>query len=510
MCGCCVIKSSDIKNSVNSKERYSATKQRRKLSPEIRANYKLSKVIGNGNFGKVLLAENRRTSQKCAIKAIRTSKMEANNLSIKEEVRIIQTLDHANIIKYYENYSDNEFFYVVMEYCGGGDLFDKIIEKEVFSESEARTICYKLLSAIAHCHANGIAHRDLKPENILLPANIDSAASKDLLSCEVKIIDFGLSKIVSPSQINGFARDLNSVVGTPYYVAPEVFDGFYTPACDLWSIGVIAYVLLSGYLPFGGNSAAEIISRVRKNKPSYSQENWEKVSPEGLDLVQRLLEGDSNRRPSAVEALRHPWFSKEEDSLRFNNLVDGDILGALREYRGTTKLQMEAMNVLVKTLDDTQIENLRECFRKIDRDNSGYIDYQELKNAAYELGIQMTADEISSIIERVDYYGNGKINYSEFLAGTISTKEFLTEERLWSLFKHFDIDNSNHITPANIRMVLAKSGRTLSTMELDKILTLYDTEKKGKLSFREFTLMMSTVKFNPQEEDIMRISQSQN
>jgi calcium-dependent protein kinase len=153
-----------------------------------------------------------------------------------DEINILTKLDHLNIVKYYEAYSDFKNIYLIMEYCSGGELFDKIVkeEKNGFNESEACIIMNKLFRAVNHCHASGVVHRDIKPENIMVGSD-----------GELKIIDFGLSKLLSHSHTL-----LNSVVGTPFYMAPEVIDGNYGSSCDIWSLGVLMYVLLSGYLPF--------------------------------------------------------------------------------------------------------------------------------------------------------------------------------------------------------------------------------------------------------------------
>lgn len=179
---------------------------------------------------------------------------------IKEEIRILSKLDHPNICKYYETYESPKHFYLIMEYCGGGDLFDEITQKEnEMTENKAAEIMKKLILAINHCHSLNIAHRDLKPENIMYTED-----GKD-----IKIIDFGLSKLV-PNKND----PMKTLVGTPYYVAPEVLDGIYGFECDCWSLGVIMYTLLSGYLPFYGTSPAEVFDRIRNGAITFSQKEF--------------------------------------------------------------------------------------------------------------------------------------------------------------------------------------------------------------------------------------------
>ncbi len=180
--------------------------------------------------------------------------------------------------------------------------------------------------------------------------------------------------------------------------------------------------------------------------------------------------------------------------------LDQRIINSLKEYKGTSKFQKEAMNALVKTLPEKDIENLIEGFKRLDKDNTGYINCEELKHACSHLNIELAQKEIEHIIENVDYYGNGKINYSEFLAATISTKQFLTEEKLWALFKHFDIDNSGYITHENLKNVLKKTGQKISDAEIEDMIREFDQEKNKMISFEEFSLMLKQLAIEPKEQ----------
>ena len=344
--------------------------------------------------------------------------------------------------------------YLVMEYCPGGELFDIIADKGekegVFNESEAAQIMKKLFQAINHCHANNISHRDIKPENIMIGED-----------GEVKLIDFGLSKKSKKSS-------MDTVVGTPYYVAPEVLSGTYSNECDLWSLGVLLYILLSGYLPFGGDNAQEVFKKILKGQPNYEKKEWKKVSDEGISLVKQLLEVDPKKRLNAANALKHLWFSmnlKIEKGSEADKL-DGNVVGLLKSFKGSSKLKKAAMNVLVKQLSNKEIDHLRVEFQKIDTGNTGFIDANELANAMQDLNRSMTRKEIEKIIKEVDYAGNGQINYSEFLAATVSVKSILTEDRMFMLFKQFDVDDTNYITFDNIKDAFIKLGKKLTNEEV--------------------------------------------
>ena len=224
------------------------------------------------------------------------SKLKDEIESIEEEVNILTRLDHPNIVKYYETYIDEKYIYLVMEYIGGGELFDKIAntENQVFSEEDSIFYMRKLFSALNHVHANGIVHRDIKPENIML--------TKD---GELKLIDFGLSQ-----RQTGMTK-MKTIAGTPYYMAPEVLDGHYDSKCDIWSLGVILYVFMCGYLPFQGSTRNEVFHKIVNGKYHFNHPEFKVVSDEAKDLIRKLLEVDYKKRYSAAQALQHPFFTKQ-------------------------------------------------------------------------------------------------------------------------------------------------------------------------------------------------------
>ena len=463
----------------------------------IRRIYKFEDIIGSGSFGKVMLAYNKldhSKSKKVAIKAMKMKKVQNILKIIKRETAILQSLDHPNIVKYYETRYGSEYVYIVMEYCSGGELFQKILKEEVFCELEAGNIMQKLLRAIAHCHANGIAHRDIKPENIMY-------ASDDPDS-EVKLIDFGLSKAPAETKMSrGGGQQLpkkrqlsrkGTMVGTPYYVAPEVLTGYYSYACDIWSLGVLLYILLSGYLPFGGKETSQIFDKIKSAQIMFDEDKWGKVSPEAKDLVTNMLNRNENLRLTATQCLNHPWFECLTKRRQGGSqaLLDPHILDRLKEYQGSSGFQKEVMNVLVKNLNDFEISSLKDQFHIIDQDQTGYITCEELREALNTVGNPLPPKQVDQLIMKIDYYGNHKINYSEFIAATLDAKSFLTKEKLWILFKHFDTDNSGVITEANIKEALSHSGKEISDKEVKKMIKEHDTLKNGTLSFKEFKTMM--------------------
>lgn len=275
-----------------------------KNSQPISACYKVDKknVLGSGTYGVVHRVLHKATKQIRACKTIPWKKIK-NKQRFEDEVKILQTLDHPNILKLYEYFEDAKNVYLITELCNGGELFDMIVEKEFFSEFEACNIFKQIMQSINHCHKMGIVHRDLKPENFIICDQNDEYI-------QIKTIDFGLSKICHAHGANKGIDRMNTKVGTPYYISPDVLTGNYDKSCDLWSAGCILYIMLCGYPPFNGDDDQEIIRNVQKGKLIFD-EDWDNISKEAIDLIKRLV-CKPERRLTAQETLEHKWFKKFE------------------------------------------------------------------------------------------------------------------------------------------------------------------------------------------------------
>jgi len=238
--------------------------------------YNFESELGSGYFGKVRLAFLKNDpNKKYAVKSIDKTKLSEKKIeNLSREIEVLSTLDHPNIIRYYETYNDDEFFHIIMEYCSGGELFQRVITNKFFNEIEASSIIFKVVSGISHCHSIGIVHRDLKPENILYESKAEFS--------DIKLIDFGLSR--------KFMTDdhLHSVVGSPYYVAPEVLEGNYGNKCDIWGIGVLTYFLLCGQPPFVSNNKKDIFHKIKNEKVNFSGNIWKRISKEAIDLINMM------------------------------------------------------------------------------------------------------------------------------------------------------------------------------------------------------------------------------
>lgn len=235
-----------------------------------------AKKLGSGTYGEVTAVTHIETGQRRAVKVIARSKIK-NWERFQTEVKILQQLDHPNVIKLYEYFEDDTNVYLVTELCTGGELFDRIIKEEFFSEAVAAKVFKQILQALNYCHNMSIVHRDLKPENFLF---VSPDANADL-----KIIDFGLSKIMN----GGRLHRMKTRAGTPYYISPEVLAGNYDVSCDMWSAGCMLYILLCGYPPFYGDNNQEILQMVARGNFDYDGEEWDDISSEAKDLINKLI-----------------------------------------------------------------------------------------------------------------------------------------------------------------------------------------------------------------------------
>eukprot|EP00742_Colponemidia_sp_Colp-10_P002048 GILJ01002188.1.p1 GENE.GILJ01002188.1~~GILJ01002188.1.p1 ORF type:complete len:487 (+),score=92.76 GILJ01002188.1:68-1528(+) len=467
-------------SNTNKKNKNKASPKRRKAGEDkIENNYVFEKEVGHGHFGTVRVAKHKITGRRYAVKTIEKRKIADEMHMLKSELDVLRSVDHPNIIKFFETYEDPVYFHLVMELCTGGELFDRVIAKGAFSEKDAALLMHKIVSAINHCHDANICHRDLKPENFLFESPDERA--------EIKIIDFGLSQKYSKGE------EMTTVVGTPYYVAPEVLKGHYDQSCDMWSLGVITYILLCGFPPFNGNDNATIFRKIMKGDFSFDFPQWSHVSDLAKDFIRRLLTVDPKARFTAPQALQHQWLTAQAPT----HSLDYNIVNSLRNYADSRKLKKEALTVMVKMLNDTEVTNLKNAFKAIDTDNSGTITYQELTSALDSVGLKVAQEEIKRILESVDFDGNGRINYSEFLAATMDRKTYLTKEKLWAAFRHFDVNGTGKITEDDLRLALQRAGKEISDADIKIMMSEADTSGDGMIEFSEFVELMTADEISP-------------
>lgn len=337
--------------------------------------YKLGRKLGSGAFSVVHIATHRETRKQVAVKCIAKASLKPQDVhSLKQEVEVMSSLNHPNIVPLLDYFEENRYYYIVTPLCTGGELFYDLVKRKSYTEEDARVLMRKLASAIDYLHLRGIVHRDLKPENILLKTSAPGA--------EVMIADFGFAR-----PMNGSRR--GTACGTPGYVAPEVVQGEpYGAEVDCWSLGVILFILLCGYPPFPGANHATVLNKVVKAEYKFEAPYWDDVSDEAKDLVTELLAVDRTERLDASGILAHPWMDETrasgvsftEDSelrKRFTRKCS-DLLPALHQMRkhslthGSPKIRPSDMNVDDIELDEVTVNNDKELLERELADMEGF------------------------------------------------------------------------------------------------------------------------------------------
>ncbi|EAR82072.2 calmodulin-domain kinase (macronuclear) [Tetrahymena thermophila SB210] len=443
-------------------------------------DYKLGGVLGVGAFSQVRKVTNRKTKAVRAMKIINKRSLTNSEDQQKfiNEVEILRLLDHPHILKIYEQYQDNNNYYIILEMCTGGELFAKIIEKGSFSEKEASYIMNQIVSAVFYAHNHKIVHRDLKPENILLDITSDGTYN-------IKIVDWGTSKIFEQDEV------MVEKFGTPYYIAPEVLKKSYNEKCDVWSCGVILYILLSGTPPFGGKNELEIMANVEKGQYSLEGDNLKHVSEEAKDLIRQMLEYNPKNRLSASQVLEHKWFSLIEQKETIDTEAFRARLLALRNFRAERKLQQAALTFIASQCTSKDEKNqLNKIFKALDKNGDGILTKNEIFEGYRQFMSAEEAEfEVNKIMNQVDIDKSGAIDYTEFILATME-KKTLSKEKLLESFLLFDQDGNGFITAEELKQVL---GNHLSQKDNKIWLDLIgetDANGDGKISFEEFTEMM--------------------
>jgi len=273
-----------------------AKEEKTNIKKQIKDVYDIGPEIGKGGFSVVHKATNKTSHENVAIKIIHKNQSEEELRLLQREIDIMRKLNHKNIIALFEVYDEPEHIYLVMELVLGGELFDQIVSRGTYTERDAAGVVQQILEAVEYMHSNGIAHRDLKPENLLC-SGPDNAV--------IKVTDFGLSKDFGTAT-------LQTSCGTPDYVAPEVLKGQpYDNSVDIWSIGVITYILLCGFPPFYGTNDQQIFEKILKGEYDFPSPDWDNISVEAKNFIKAILILDQTKRPTANECLETPWIQSK-------------------------------------------------------------------------------------------------------------------------------------------------------------------------------------------------------
>ena len=452
--------------------------------------YIIGNKIGSGSYGTVYEATNIIFKSKVAMKMI-IKKENMNSVLINNEIDILKKMSHPNIVRIYEFYESVNCFYLINEYCDKGELYN-YINKSNLNEQQLAIIFYQVFSGLCYLHENNVLHRDIKPENILI-----SKKEKDLNSDEIyfwiKIIDFGTAKIFEKGEKE------KKVVGSAYYIAPEVLKQNYNEKCDTWSVGVILYMFLTGRAPFDGKTQDEIINSIRKKNYDENNPKLLQRSPEVRDLISNLLNKKLESRFSAKEALNHEWFKKFNGRKLFGNFSQEEIepfINNLFNYSFNSKIQQFVIAFLVHNLPTTEkFTNILKLYRYFNELGDCKLTKEELiKGLSMFRKKEEVVQKVDTLFSLLDGDNNGFIEYEEFLRACVDKKEILTESNLKYAFKFLDHDGSGKLNVQKIVYSFMNKENKMFEISISKDISDFDEDGDGEINFKEFKkLMMNNI-----------------
>ncbi|CAI0425353.1 unnamed protein product [Linum tenue] len=399
----------------------------------IEERYLVDRELGRGEFGVTYLCIDRESRDLLACKSISKRKLRTavDVEDVRREVAIMKHLPrNSSIVSLKEACEDDNAVHLVMELCEGGELFDRIVARGHYTERAAAAVTRTIVEVVQLCHKHGVIHRDLKPENFLFANKKENSP--------LKAIDFGLSIFFKPEPITFVGERFSEIVGSPYYMAPEVLKRNYGPEIDIWSAGVILYILLCGVPPF-----------------------W----------------------------AEHSWL---QNAKKAPNVPLGDVVKSrLKQFSMMNRFKRKALRVIADFLSVEEVEDIKEMFKKMDTDNDGIVSIEELKVGLRNQS-QLAEPEVQLLIEAVDTNGKGTLDYSEFLAVSLHLQRMAHDEHLRKAFSYFDKDGNGYIEPEELRDALMEDGADDCTDVANDIFQEVDTDKDGKISYDEFAAMMKT------------------
>ena len=451
--------------------------------------YKVVDLLGSGSFGKVFKGVNTLTRNLVAIK--KTKKYLKKNsdfnseifVNVRNEIEILKKLSHPNIVKIYEIFDIREYYFQINEYCKFSDLYNYF--KFHLSEKQICIILYQILSGILYLHENNIVHRDIKLENILV-----DHIEKDLSTSEpyffIKIADFGSSKYFVKE------KKESQIIGTCYYIAPEVIKEKYNEKCDIWSAGIVLYMLITKKAPFEGNDPQKIFDKITNEEYNKHSRKLLDSSEEVRDLLDKLLEKNYEKRLSAREALDHPWFKKFHGRSAFSNFKFEDfnlILDKLFNFKYLNKLQDLVISYLVHNSPSNE-ENIKimKIFRYFNTSGDCKLTRDELKKGLYRYRLKSEVnkmvDELFTKLEikKEDDY----IEYEKFISLCIDKNALFTKENLKDAFNYINYDKGEGITAGKIMRRFNITDEDITRAVFNNLIIKKDNNNDMIITYSEF------------------------
>ena len=437
---------------------------------DINNYYEFIKELGKGSYGQVFRCQNKETGNVYACKKMSKKKIK-NKKQFQTELNLLRTTDHPNIIKLYDIYEDNKYIYLIMEECNGGEFFDSLAkrakEKNMYTEKECARIFKQILEAVNYLHAHGVCHRDLKPENILFSNVADD-------SC-LKLIDFGLSKVLDGES------NMKKTVGTTFYMAPEVIQGNYNEKCDLWSCGVILYIMLCGKPPFYSQDEEELKKKICSMKYNFDYPEFKKVSKDAINLIKKILVGP-DQRLSAAQILADPWIKENAPNATGENLKQN--WEHIERYSKLNLVQKSIINFTAFHLTSRETKEFVELFKSLDENSDGVLSIDEIKKGVEQSKFGAKGDNIVKMFEEMDIDKNGLINYTEFISALMDYEK-IKENQLLECFNSYDTDDSGKISFKEFCDMI-KPETEEEKQDLKDLYDQFDTDGDGEISLKEF------------------------
>ena len=447
---------------------------------DLRHIYKFqTKNIGEGGFGYVCKACLHSNPEMIyAIKQIDKNQHPDDLEIFLQEIELMKVLDHPNIVKFFQVYEDDDFFYMVLEFLDGGELIERMEESPRFNESEIKNYFWQMLLAVRYMNKRRLAHRDIKPENFMFKTRNGKV---------LKLIDFGLS------QCFDHKKKMKTLAGSPYYLAPEVLQQEYTYKCDVWSLGVILYEMTTGDLPFYAENNNELFELIKKGKYDTKIFKSMDISPALIDLMTRMLIVDDDDRICIEEALNHSWFNSNiKERLSGLKFLNNTMLQNMRDFTVNSQIQREMIGLMVQSFHDhEELSTLVKVFNALDTDYSGTLQKNEIMKLYIDRGVEITEEEVEDIIDSLYIKEQGIISFLEFKAANLDRDFYAEEGRLKVFFGFLDLDGSGEIEAKEISDVFKRFGRNLSQKKIQRMIKEVDKNADSKIDFEEFKVIMN-------------------
>eukprot|EP00484_Ammonia_sp_Unknown_P018837 CAMPEP_0197049350 /NCGR_PEP_ID=MMETSP1384-20130603/24512_1 /TAXON_ID=29189 /ORGANISM="Ammonia sp." /LENGTH=829 /DNA_ID=CAMNT_0042481615 /DNA_START=70 /DNA_END=2559 /DNA_ORIENTATION=- len=425
--------------------------------------------------------------------------------TMQNEIAILKKVDHPNIVKLFDVYEDRHRLHLVMEFLPGGELFARICEKESFTEKEAVTILKQILEALDHMHDRNILHLDLKPDNILF---VDKSENSP-----IKLIDFGMARVVPR------LAKLKDRVGTPNYMAPEVFDGNYSKAADIWSVGIIGFCMLFGFPPFYVDEE-DIHLDEHKSLELKIKAGFEPLVKDGFGawfpadiavsdhcryLIGKMLEMDVKKRWTTKECLSSVWIRSMESASE--KTLPPIVRDALNKFHSTSKFKVAISNMFTHQIDPDHIESIRVFFDELDANKDGAISLKEFKDGMMnKFNTTLSDQQLEQIFANVDLDDDREITFKELMTITAHRMLIDEDERLYQAFQDLDKDGNGLISEQELKQAINEYERKAndpsgtskqhvrqSTIVLKRFQSAFhgaDRNNDGQIDYEEFLRML--------------------